>query len=109
MKLLTRSEEILLLAVWRLQDEAYGVTIRDQVADVTGKKLSFGALFVSLDRLIRKGHLKSSMSDPLPVRGGRKRKMYELTDKGRVALCEIRKVERAMWKGISEAALEVSS
>jgi len=105
MKLLTRSEEMLLLAVWRLQEEAYGVTIRDQLAEVSGKSSSFGALFVSLDRLERKGHLESYFSDPLPVRGGKKRRMFRLSSKGRVALCEIRKVERALWHGISESAL----
>ncbi len=109
MKLLTRSEEMLLLAVWRLQEEAYGVTIRDQLEPLTGKSFSFGALFVSLDRLIRKGHLESYMSDPQPKRGGRKRKMYRLRPKGRVALCEIRQVERALWKGISESALAVAT
>ena len=109
MKLLTRSEEMLLLAVWRLQEEAYGVTIRDQLATVTGKPSTFGALFVSLDRLIRKGHLESYMSDPQAKRGGRRRKMYRLTDTGRIALVEIRRVERTLWQGISEAALEVAS
>ena len=107
MKLLTRSEEMLLLAVWRLQDDAYGVTIRNQLASVTGKSQSFGALFVSLDRLIRKGHLASFMSDPQAKRGGRRRKMYELTETGRSALIQIRRVERQLWHGISEAVLEV--
>jgi len=105
MKLLTRSEEMLLLAVWRLQEGAYGVTIREQLDSVSGKSTSFGALFVSLDRLVRKGHLESYMSDSLPIRGGKKRRMFKLSDKGRIALCAIRKVEHAMWSGISESAL----
>jgi len=105
MKLLTRSEEMLLLAVWRLQGDAYGVTIRDQLRTVSGKTWSFGALFVSLDRLVRKGHLESYFSDPRPVPGGRRRRMYRLRPSGRRALCEIRAVEKALWNGISEAAL----
>jgi len=105
MKMLTRSEEMLLLAVWRLQEEAYGVTIQEKLEEVSGKSTSFGALFVSLDRLVRKGHLQSYFSESLPMRGGKKRRMYRLTKKGSVALCEIRKVERAIWQGISETAL----
>lgn len=105
MKLLSRSEEVLLLAVWRLQDEAYGVTIREQLKEVTGKTWSFGALFVSLDRLAKKGFVESYYSDPIPQRGGRRRRMYRLRKPGRRALLEIRRVERALWEGISEVAL----
>ena len=105
MKLLTRSEEMILLAVWRLQDNAYGVTIRDQLKAVTGKTWSFGALFVSLDRLAKKGFVESYFSDPLPQRGGRSRRMYRLRKSGRRALLDIRLVEKALWDGVSEVAL----
>ena len=105
MKLLTRSEEMILLAVWRLQDNAYGVTVRDQLKDVTGKTWSFGALFVSLDRLTKKGFVHSYFSDPIPQRGGRRRRMYRLSKAGRRALLDIRLVEKALWEGISEGAL----
>lgn len=105
MKLLSRSEEMLLLAVWRLQDNAYGVTIRDQLKAVTGKTWSFGALFVSLDRLSKKGFVTSYYSDPLPQRGGRRRRMYRLNKAGRQALLDIRVVEKALWDGVSESAL----
>ena len=105
MKLLTRSEEMLLLAIWRLQEDAYGVTIRDQLKAVSGKTWAFGALFVSLDRLSKKGCVVSYFSDPLPQRGGRRRRMYRLTKTGRQALLDIRLVEKALWNGISEVAL----
>ena len=96
---------MILLAVWRLQDNAYGVTIRDQLKAVTGKTWAFGALFVSLDRLSKKGFVESYFSDPLPQRGGRRRRMYKLRDAGRKALLDIRLVEKALWDGVSEAAL----
>ena len=105
MKLLTRSEEMILLAVWRLQENAYGVTIRNQLKEVTGKTWSFGALFVSLDRLSKKGFVESFFSDPLPQRGGRRRRMYRLRKPGRQALLDIRLVEKALWDGVSEIAL----
>ena len=85
-KLLTRSEEMLLLAVLRLQDNAYAVTIRDQLKTVTGKTWAFGALFVSLDRLVKKGHLASALGEPTAERGGRRKRMYHLTPSGRQAL-----------------------
>ena len=106
MKLLTRSEEMLLLAVWRLQDEAFGNSIREQLMDVTDRDWAFGALFVSLDRLCRKGMLDSNMSPPRDGSAGRRRRYYHLTGKGRRALLDIRRVERSLWNGLSEAALE---
>lgn len=105
MKLLSRSEEFLLLAVWRLKDNAYGVTIRDELKQVTGKDWAFGALFVSLDRLVKKGHLQSTLSDPTPERGGRSKRMYTVTKSGLKALVEIREVGQAMWAGIPEISL----
>lgn len=106
MKLLSRSEEFLLLAVWRLKDNAYGVTIREELKKVTGKDWAFGALFVSLDRLVKKGHLQSTLSDPTPERGGRSKRMYTVTKSGLKALVEIREVEQAMWAGIPEISLK---
>ncbi len=106
MKLLSRAEEFLLLAVWRLQGNAYGVTIREELKHVTGKSWAFGALFVSLDRLTKKGYLKSTLSDPTPERGGRSKRMYRVTKSGLRALMEIRKVEQAMWEGIPEISLK---
>ena len=106
MKLLSRPEELLLLAIWRLQDSAYGVTIRNQIKEVTGKTWSFGALFITLERLVKKGFLTSYLTDPTPERGGRSKRIYKLTPVGLKALIEIKKVEKAMWEGISELSVE---
>lgn len=101
MKLLSRTEEVLLLAVWRLQEEAYAVCIRDHLLEVTGKQWSFGALFVSLDRMVKKGYLVSHLADPTPTRGGRSKRIYQLTPLGKQALVEIRRIERRLWDGIT--------
>ena len=106
MKLLSRSEELLLLAIWRLQDNAYGVTIRQQIKEVTNKTWAFGALFVTLDRLVNKGLLESYLSEPTKERGGRSKRIYKLTPEGIKALTEIKKIEEAMWKDISSLSLE---
>ena len=105
MKLLSRPEEFLLLAVWRLQGNAYGVTIREQLKEITGQQWAFGALFVTLDRLVKKELLDSYTTNPTPQRGGRSKRMYKLTPDGKKALLEVKKVEQAMWADIPELSL----
>ena len=106
MDLITRSEELILLAIWRLQKNAYSVKIREQLMQVTGKFWSFGAVYMPLDRLVKKGLLESYLADPTPERGGRSKRIYKPTKDGMAALIEIRKVEKAMWDGIPEFSLD---
>ena len=106
LKILSRAEELLLLAIWRLQDNAYGVTIRQQIKEVTNKTWAFGALFVTLDRLVKNGMLESYLSEPTKERGGRSKRIYKLTPDGLSALTEIKKIEEAMWRDISSLALD---
>ncbi len=106
MKYLTKSEEILLLAVWRLKDNAYGVTIKDLVQKITGKKMSFGALYVSLDKLVKKGYAVKTSGDPSPERGGRSKNFYELSDAGVEALQTTRELNNALWYEIPEVAFK---
>ena len=106
MKLLSRNEEILLLAVWRLRGNAYGVTIREEISQHTGYDWTLGAVYLPLDKLTRKGLLKKSSSSPLPERGGRSKCLYELTNQGRTALKAIREVSRTLWEGIADTAFD---
>ena len=89
MKILSRIEEILLLAIWRLAGNAYGVTIRDQISDITGKEWTFGAIYVPLDKLNQKDYISKYYSEPTANRGGRSKCLYRLTPKGKEALKEI--------------------
>ena len=107
MKLLSRQEELLLLAVWKLQHDAYGVKIREHLKAITGKEWAFGALFVTLDRMAKKGMLTSYLTDPTPERGGRSKRVYQLTNNGKRALIEIKKLEETMWQGIEGLGFEV--
>lgn len=100
MKFLSRPEELVLLAVWRLKDNAYSVPIRRQVSDISGKEWSFGAIYVPLHRLEKKGLVKSYLSESIKVRGGRSKRIYELTKEGKAALEEVRKLHASMWKGV---------
>ena len=106
MKLLSRPEEIFLLAIWKLQGDAYAVTIREQVKKLTGKTWSFGAIFITLDRLSQKKYLKSRLSDPVKKRGGRSKRIYFLTDDGKKTLIDIRNLQHSMWMGIPELSIK---
>jgi len=100
LNLLSRSEEIVLLSVWKLQGNAYGPTIRNMVSEITGRPWSIGALYAPLHRLERKRLVKSLRGNPKPERGGRSRTYYELTSTGKNALLEIRTVLDAAWEDI---------
>ena len=102
MKELTRVEEILLTAIWRLGDNAYGVTIRKQVAEITKKNVIYGTLYNSLDQLLRKGYVAKTRGKPVPERGGRSKMFYTLTSSGMQALQNARELQRRIWDGIPE-------
>lgn len=109
MKLLSRSEEIILLAVWRLEGNAFGISIREQVSDATGYQWTLGAIYVPLDKLTRKGYVAKTYSRPSPRRGGRSKALYHLTSKGREALRTVREIQASLWQGIPGHAFEEDS
>ena len=102
MRILSRADEILLLAILRLKENAYGVTIIKEVFERTGKKLKFGGLWVSLDILSKKGFISKAIADPTPQRGGRSKIYYKLTAAGLEALRETRHFQDSLWEGIPE-------
>ncbi len=104
MRFLSRKEEIILLAVWKLQANAYGVTIRQYIEEKTGRKWLFGAIYSPLGRLVDNGYVESYESDPLPERGGRRKILYRLTEYGKKALLEIYAINTALWNDIPPLA-----
>jgi DNA-binding PadR family transcriptional regulator len=93
-------EQLLLLAVVHLDAQAYGVTIRQEIETRTDREVAIGALYTSLDRLERKGYVRSSMSHPTAQRGGRSRRYFRLTAAGGAALTQSHDRLARMWKGI---------
>jgi PadR family transcriptional regulator, regulatory protein PadR len=79
-------EQVILLAILRLRDDAYGVTIRAELADRTGRSVAPGAVYTALERLETKGLITSRMSDPTPQRGGRAKRCVTVTAAGMEAL-----------------------
>jgi PadR family transcriptional regulator, regulatory protein PadR len=79
-------EQLILLAILRLRENAYGVTIRRELADRAGRTIAPGALYTALDRLETKGLITSRMSDPTPERGGRAKRHVMVSAAGMKAL-----------------------
>lgn len=102
MELLTKLEELVLIAVLKLKDEAYGITIYKFITDITGKDVSVSTVYFPLERLVRKGFLRTSKGDPTPKRGGMSKRYYSLTRSGIEALRENRSLNQAAWKGVAE-------
>jgi len=97
MRFLSRSEELVLLCVWNLQDDASCLPIQRKLKDVTGKSWSLGSIFDPLDRLERKRLLVSHLTEPTKERGGRSKRVYRLTPLGRRALQDLRSIQEALW------------
>ena len=89
-----------LLTVARLGDEAYGLAVRHDLAERTGRDYSVGAIYTTLQRLEDKGLLKSHASDPLPVRGGRSRRHFTLTGAGARAIRDAERQAASLWAGV---------
>jgi len=100
MKLLSRKDELILLAVWKLQDRegAYGVTIREYIERMTGISWLFGAIYSPLARSVKNEYVETFESDPLPERGGRRKILYRLTEDGKNALRAMREMNTSLWE-----------
>ena len=93
-------EQIVLLAMVRLADNAYGVPIRHEIEKRTKRTVSIGALYSTLDRLEAKGYASSWFSNPTAERGGRSRRYFKVDPLGLKALERSREVLEVMWKGV---------
>src|ERR1700683_2059922 len=79
-------EHIIVLALLRLEDRAYGVTVRQEIEFRIQREVSIGAVYATLDRLETKGYVKSHHGDPTPERGGRSKRFFRVTAKGMAAV-----------------------
>ena len=97
MKFLSRQEELLLLSILKLGEDAYGVPIRHHVSAVSGKYWSIGAIYDVLDRLTRKGLVSTVTGEPEKMRGGKSKRFYRMTKQGLKALEEVRNLQQKAW------------
>lgn len=103
---LTKREELLLLAILKLEKNAYIITLRRHIREITGKSINYGSLCNTLSALIRKGYIKSAESDPVPRPGGRRKVLYSLTADGRRALIRAYKIQKLVWDGWVELTVK---
>jgi len=101
-------EHLLLLAVLRLGDEAYGADIAHELEERAGRTVSRGHLYTSLDRLEHKGLLRWSVAEGTEVRDGLPRRLYAVTPRGLAALRAAREVLRRMTRGVEHLLKEPS-
>lgn len=94
-------EHMVLLAVMRLgEDAAYAVAVLDELERCTGRSITRGSVYITLDRLETKGYVKSWLADPTPERGGRAKRYYALRPRAVAALRESRRALAALWSGL---------
>jgi len=97
-------EELVLLAVLRLGEEAHGGSVRDELKKLAGRAVSISTVYVTLVRLEEKGYTRSWKGEPLASRGGKAKRHYEVSPRGLGAVRAARAVRARMWSGLEEGA-----
>jgi DNA-binding PadR family transcriptional regulator len=100
--LLGSLEFIVLLALMRLGDDAYGMTVRQEIESRTGRNISIGAVYATLERLESKGYVSSRTGEPTAERGGRAKRHFQLEARGQQALRASRDAIRSMTMGLKK-------
>lgn len=101
MKLISRIEELILVSIWRLEENAFGLAILDELERVTGKAWLTGSVYASLARLLKQGYVEAIEGEPTPERGGRRKIFYRITAEGQEALRTLMKVHNALWADLA--------
>jgi PadR family transcriptional regulator, regulatory protein PadR len=99
--LLGSLEHIVLLAVARLGSDAYGMTVRQEILKRTARDLSIGAVYATLERLEKKGYVRSSIGEPTAERGGRAKRLFQIEAEGEQALATSQDAIRRMAVGLT--------
>ena len=102
---LTITEQIYLIAIWHMKENAYGVRIREKIKELTGKSMAFGTLYNNLDQLVRKGYVYTQKGVQELNRGGNTRVFYTITESGLKALKESRILQESLWDTIPRNAI----
>jgi len=95
-------EELSLLAVCALGDAAHALAVQAHLEDLAARAVSMGAVYSALDRLERKGLLRSSLGEPTAERGGKRKRLYQITRTGRDEVSDARRVREALWRTIEQ-------
>jgi PadR family transcriptional regulator PadR len=101
MEFLTKLEELVLIAVLKLKDGAYGTSIYLHIVALTGREVTVSNVYFPLERLVRKGYLQAVHGEPTPKRGGMGKRYYRITRTGLAALRENRALSLSAWRGVA--------
>ncbi len=105
---LSRIEEILLLSIWKLGENAYGLSIRRRIENETGVKWMAGAVYAPLGRLKKNGYVSSFQAEVKTRKGGRPRIYYRLTPLGMDKLAAIQEINRSLWGAVPDLKKETT-
>lgn len=99
---LTKVEEIILLAIWNLKDDAYGVNIKNQIKKSAKREYLYSTLYTSLEQLVRKNFISKRFGEPTSVRGGKRKIYFDITEDGFEALKFAFQTQQSVWDGITD-------
>ncbi|MEL6535748.1 MAG: helix-turn-helix transcriptional regulator [Bacteroidota bacterium] len=100
-------EELILLVVGILYDDAYGVAIKDEILNQTGRTVTLSSVHSALYRLLDKGYLESRFGKPAQIRGGKRKKLFSLTSSGVAALQDARSQRDQLWNALPSAIFNI--
>ena len=96
--MLTKLEDQILLTAWKLRGQAYGVNVFQELQKINDIKVAVGVVYFALDRMTKRGLLQTYMGEPTAVRGGMRKKYYEITQQGIKELAKSMKVLEKVWE-----------
>ncbi len=99
-------EEVVLLTIASLVEEAYSVNIVDEIVKVTGRKTKLGVVHSVLNRLEKKGFITSELGEPTKERGGRRKRFFTVSHAGKIALWKSKEQRDRLWNNIPELVLQ---
>jgi DNA-binding PadR family transcriptional regulator len=108
MRDLTKAEEIVLIAIWQLENHTYGYNIRKHIIEAFKKEFTIGNLYSILNQLDRKGYVSKSIGESIGSRRGKPKIFYTVNEDGLMALKTSREAYNLIWKGIPKRAFETS-
>lgn len=100
-------EEVVMLTVAILNEEAYGVTVTQEIEQKTGRSVGFSTVHTTLQRLEEKGFLASRMGGATAERGGRRKRFFTVTAAGRKALRDVKEVREELWRSLPPQTLQL--
>jgi PadR family transcriptional regulator PadR len=106
MKDLTKLEEVVMIAIWKLGEEAYGVEIKKKVKEILGKEYFYNTLYTTFLQLVQKRYISKHFGEPTAIRGGKRKVYFHLTKSGMNVLEKAFERQRKVWGGITRESFE---